>query len=68
MTEEIIVEPNLLYLKNVLLSLEKFCFDKEITFLLKELNSLVDCKLYSDRKKINDIIDMKYKIIFYYKN
>lgn len=47
MTEEKVIDENLLHLENVLLDLDNYKFDQEIISLLNDLKSLCDKKLYS---------------------
>lgn len=67
MSEEIEFDINLLYLENLLLSLDMFHFDKDIVGLLNELQTVVCGKLYSPCIYHNkDIKDVKYKMLFEY--
>lgn len=50
MSEEIEFDVNLLYLQNLLFSLDNFRFDKDIIVLLNELSSLVNKKIFSSCK------------------
>lgn len=67
MSEEIEFDVNLLYLQNLLFSLDNFRFDKDIIVLLNELSSLVNKKIFSSCKYPSlDIKDVKYKIYLEY--
>ena len=67
MVEEIKVNIDLLYLENVLFSLDAFQFDKDIIKLLNELSSLVSKKLYSSCSFDKDVMGTEYKTVFHYK-
>ena len=50
MSEEIEFDVNLLYLQNLLFSLDNFHFDKDVIVLLNELSSLVNKKIFLDKQ------------------
>lgn len=69
MTEEVEFDVDLLYLENILLSLDMFKFDKDIIEHLNNLRALVDKKLYSAFKyPEKDIREVKYKMTYYYED
>lgn len=64
MENEIVIDENLFFLKHLLINLEPYNFDKDITNLLKYLKEKIDKKLWSEL--IDDDIE-DYKIVFRYK-
>lgn len=65
MQEEVKLDENLLYLSNILFTLDNYKFDSDIIKLLNELKILVDKKMYSNfNLECRDII--KYELIARY--
>lgn len=64
MKKEIVIDENLFFLKHLLINLEFYNFDKDITSLLKHLKEKVDNILWYELKN-GDIED--YEIVFRYK-
>lgn len=67
MVEEIVVDRNLLYLRNILEDLDGYEFDNDIELLLNKLKDKIDFKLYHNSNN-NDLDITDYELIerFYY--
>lgn len=69
LTENLVIDFNLLYLNNLLLDLDNYSFDNDVLKLLNRLKCVVEKKLYSNLK-YPDLNAIKEELIikYYYEN
>lgn len=69
LTENLVIDFNLLYLNNLLLDLDNYSFDNDVLKLLNRLKCIVEKKLYSNLK-YPDLNAIKEELIikYYYEN